>query len=159
MASAAQQAMINLSTRGAPAGYTELPPGQHWGANPPQQPVSQAPPGGMWGANPPHQSGMWGSNPPRKPDVTTQPVSDMSNPFRSQIAQYGMSKPDAYNPYVAGAKMYGAGRSMPTLGPVDNTGYQERDMQARAKRQALLNQMQQQQQGNYMAANQLGGPQ
>lgn len=69
-----------------------------------------------------------------------------------------MSKPDAYTPYAAGAKVYGAGRNMPTSGPVDNQGYVERDTQAAVRRQAFLNQMQKQQQGNYAAANSLGGP-
>lgn len=79
------------------------------------------------------------------------------NPFREQIAAFGMQKQDGYSPYAAGRKMYGGGRTMPTVGSVDNQGYVERDRRAAAKRQAILNRMQAGQQGNYMSQDYLGG--
>ena len=82
------------------------------------------------------------------------------NPFRQQVAQYGMEKPDAYNPYAAGAKQYGpAGSMAATIGPVENQGYQERDRNAAALRQAWLSKLQAQQGGNYLSSEYLGGPQ
>jgi hypothetical protein len=33
-----------------------------------------------------------------------------------------------FNPFAAGDKQYGSGRSNPTMGPVDKTGYKERDL-------------------------------
>ena len=83
----------------------------------------------------------------------------MSNPFREQISQYGMDKPDAYTPYAAGAKTYGpAGSTAPTIGPVENQGYQERDQRANAMRQAWLNRLQAQQSGELMSGPALSGP-
>jgi hypothetical protein len=43
-----------------------------------------------------------------------------------------------YRPYSAGSKVYGAGRSMPTIGPVDPLGYRERDAKQKARRAAIL---------------------
>lgn len=43
-----------------------------------------------------------------------------------------------FNPYSAGDKSYGGGRPMPTIGAVDPMGYQERDLMARARRNAIL---------------------
>lgn len=42
-----------------------------------------------------------------------------------------------FNPYAAGAKVYGGGRYNPTMGPVDKTGYQERDRMRRVRRNAV----------------------
>lgn len=82
----------------------------------------------------------------------------MSSPFRSQVEQYGMAKPDAYNPYVAGAKQYGqSGLHAPTVGPVDKSGYMERDAVANAQRNALLQRMKAQQSGDYMSSANLSG--
>lgn len=78
--------------------------------------------------------------------------------LRQQIQNMGLQKPDAYNPYAAGSKVYGPeGRANPTSGPVDKAGYRQRDMHARAKRQAMLSRMQAAQSGNYMSANYLNG--
>jgi hypothetical protein len=78
--------------------------------------------------------------------------------FRQQIANMGMQKPDAYNPYAAGSKVYGAeGRANPTSGPVDKAGYAVRDRAVKAKRQALLQRMQAAQTGNYMSSDYLLG--
>lgn len=63
-----------------------------------------------------------------------------------------------FNSYSAGNKVYGAGRSFPTMGPVDKLGYRERDRAARAKRNALLRRMKSGNSGKYMSASWLGGP-
>lgn len=41
-------------------------------------------------------------------------------------------------PYAVGNKIYGGGRSFPTMGPVDRMGYKERDNVAAARRDAVL---------------------
>jgi hypothetical protein len=47
-----------------------------------------------------------------------------------------------FNPYAAGKKHYGAGRSMPTSGKIANKyGYAERDAKAKARREALQRRM------------------
>lgn len=63
-----------------------------------------------------------------------------------------------FNPLAAGVKRYGGGRSMPTIGPVDPLGYRERDAQTQARRNAILKQLQAQQQNNFLSAANLGGP-
>jgi hypothetical protein len=84
---------------------------------------------------------------------------DPTNPFRNQVQNYGMEKPDAYTPYAAGAKLYGFGaRSNPTSGPVDNQGYQERSRRAAIKRQVYLNKLKASQGQQYMSSDYLGGP-
>jgi len=42
-----------------------------------------------------------------------------------------------FNPFAAGAKVYGGGRYNPTMGPVDKTGYAERDRRLQVRRNAL----------------------
>jgi hypothetical protein len=42
-----------------------------------------------------------------------------------------------FNPYAAGAKIYGGGRYNPTMGPVDKSGYAERDRKLAVRRNAL----------------------
>lgn len=63
-----------------------------------------------------------------------------------------------FNKLAAGNKIYGSGRPMPTLGPVDPLGYKERDAQALARRNAMLKQIQAMQQQNFMSSASLGGP-
>ncbi len=41
------------------------------------------------------------------------------------------------NPYAVGNTVYGGSRHMPTIGPVDKTGYRERDQRYKARRDAL----------------------
>ena len=53
-----------------------------------------------------------------------------------------------FNSLAAGKKVYGMGRSMPTVGPVDPSGYAARDRQAKVKRNAMLQKMQELQRGN-----------
>lgn len=50
-----------------------------------------------------------------------------------------------YNPYASGNKRYGSGaRSAPNVGAVrDKTGYAERDLKAKARRQAITDQLSQ----------------
>lgn len=40
-------------------------------------------------------------------------------------------------PYAAGDKIYGGGRDAPNIGPVDATGYRERDLKYRARVSAM----------------------
>ena len=42
-----------------------------------------------------------------------------------------------FNPFAAGAKVYGGGRYNPTMGPVDKTGYAERYRKLQVRRNAL----------------------
>lgn len=58
-----------------------------------------------------------------------------------------------YLPYAAGNKIYGGGRDAPNLGPVDATGYRERDLKYQARRTAMLRRLQAQQAGNYGSAD------
>lgn len=69
-----------------------------------------------------------------------------------------IAKPDSYNSYSAGNKIYSLGRSNPTMGPVDKTGYIERDAATKAKRNALLRRLQAGNSGHFMSAAWLGGP-
>lgn len=69
-----------------------------------------------------------------------------------------MQKPYDYNSYAAGNKVYGFGRSNPTSGPVDKTGYRERDLATRARRNALLRRLKAGAAGNFMSQDWLGGP-
>jgi len=62
-----------------------------------------------------------------------------------------------FNPYAAGNKIYGGGRSNPTSGPVDKAGYRERDLKSKARRNALLRRMKATQTGRYMSSDYLGG--
>lgn len=42
-----------------------------------------------------------------------------------------------FNPYAAGAKIYGGSRYNPTMGPVDKAGYKERDRARQVRRNAV----------------------
>lgn len=57
-----------------------------------------------------------------------------------------------YNRYGVGAKAYGGGRPFPTNGRVDPTGYRERDMKEKARRDAMLKKMRAGFQKNYGSA-------
>jgi|TARA_R110000764_G_scaffold41954_2_gene94403 hypothetical protein len=52
-------------------------------------------------------------------------------------AEYGPLGTPEFNPYSAGARIYGSGRLNPTSGAVDPTGYAERDRKRKAKLNAL----------------------
>lgn len=77
--------------------------------------------------------------------------------LRDLAAMYGLKKPDAYTPYAAGQKMYGAGQYNPTSGPVDKAGYRQRDLEMSAKKEAMLRRLKASQSGNYNSASYLGG--
>lgn len=55
----------------------------------------------------------------------------------------------SFNPYAAGNKIYGGGSSAPTTGPVDPTGYAERDLTANARRDAILRRLKANASGDY----------
>jgi hypothetical protein len=59
------------------------------------------------------------------------------------------------NPYSAGNKVYGGGRSFPTSGPVDRMGYAERDRVAAARRSAIVRRLKANSKGNYASADSL----
>jgi hypothetical protein len=62
----------------------------------------------------------------------------------------GLKKPDGFTPYAAGMKRYGPlGRTAPNVGHPDISGYKERDRRIRARKQALLELMQNQQVNNF----------
>lgn len=54
-----------------------------------------------------------------------------------------------FNPYAAGAKIYGQVGSSPTMGPVNKTGYADRDRRLAARRNAVLQRMQAMDKGAY----------
>lgn len=54
------------------------------------------------------------------------------------MAAYMDSQRSQMMPYAVGDKIYGGGRSFPTMGPVDQLGYAERDAKAKARRDAVL---------------------
>jgi hypothetical protein len=59
----------------------------------------------------------------------------------------------SYNPYAAGKKVYGGGRSMPNIGAVSGLGkmgYAERDNEAGARKRAILRRLKGQSSGNPM---------
>jgi hypothetical protein len=59
-----------------------------------------------------------------------------------------------FNPYAAGSKHYGGGRSMPNIGPTsDQLGYAERDNKAAARKRALLRRLGGQMSGDPMSPN------
>lgn len=55
----------------------------------------------------------------------------------------------AFTPYAAGKKIYGQVGSSPTMGPVDKTGYADRDRRLAARRNAVLQKMQGANKGAY----------
>lgn len=84
------------------------------------------------------------------------------DPFRQQISNMGVSRAGGgFNPYAAGPKRYGiTGRPNATSGPVSpqgQAGYDQRDQEAKARRQAVLQRMQAAQNGNFMSSDYLWG--
>jgi len=72
-------------------------------------------------------------------------------------AERGVLGTPEFNPYAAGARMYGSGRMNPTSGAVDPTGYAERDKKRRAKLNALRAKTKAQVSGNYASPNFMKG--
>lgn len=68
---------------------------------------------------------------------------------------YTSRQTSTMNPYSAGNKVYGGGRSFPTSGPVDRTGYVERDRVAAARRSAIVRRLKSDSKGNYASADSL----
>lgn len=63
-----------------------------------------------------------------------------------------------FNSYAAGKKHYGAGRTMPNIGPVANPkGYAERDNKAQARKNAIIRRMKGGATGNPMNKDVLNG--
>lgn len=58
-----------------------------------------------------------------------------------------------YLPYAAGNKIYGGGRDAPNIGPVDPTGYHERDMKYQARRDAVLRRLKAMKNMNYASSD------
>lgn len=56
-------------------------------------------------------------------------------------------------PYSVGNRVYGGNRMFPTSGPVDPSGYRERDLVSQARRNAILRRMKARQAGNYASAD------
>ena len=61
----------------------------------------------------------------------------------------------SFTPYAAGKKTYNQVGSSPTQGPVDATGYAERDRILKAKRNAILGKMKAMNAGAYANQNAL----
>lgn len=62
----------------------------------------------------------------------------------------------SFNPYGAGPKVYGSGRSAPNIGPTGKPeAYDERDRLGRAKRNAMLRRLKASQRGRYMSSDYL----
>jgi hypothetical protein len=59
----------------------------------------------------------------------------------------------AFTPYAAGKKIYGQVSSSPTMGPVDKTGYADRDRKIAARKNAILQKMQGTNKGAYAATD------
>jgi hypothetical protein len=58
-----------------------------------------------------------------------------------------------FNPYAAGDKVYGGGRSAPNIGPVDPTGYRTRDLKYAARREAMERRLKAMKNRNFMSAD------
>ena len=63
----------------------------------------------------------------------------------------------SFNEFAAGAKVYGGGRFNPTMGPVDKSGYAERDRKRNVRRNALLARLKANQSGAFASSNSLKG--
>jgi hypothetical protein len=59
----------------------------------------------------------------------------------------------SFNSFAAGAKVYGGGRYNPTMGPVDKTGYAERDRKLKVRRNAVQAKLKAQSKGAYASSD------
>lgn len=65
----------------------------------------------------------------------------------------------SFNPYSAGAKVYGGGRSAPNIGPVDPLGYKERDAKKRSMNKKIaMRKLKAKKTGNFFSADFMRGP-
>lgn len=60
-----------------------------------------------------------------------------------------------FTPYAAGRKIYGQVGSSPNMGPVDKTGYADRDRRLAARRNAVLQRMKSMNAGAYSSPDSL----
>lgn len=58
-----------------------------------------------------------------------------------------------YMPFLVGNKTYGGGRSFPNIGPSDPTGYRERDLKHKARREAIERRLKALKNKNYMSSD------
>lgn len=65
---------------------------------------------------------------------------------------YLQGRRQSFNPYSAGRKVYGGGRSAPNIGRSDRAGYRKRDNKAKNMREALLRRLQARQGGKYASS-------
>ena len=65
------------------------------------------------------------------------------------MAERGVLGTPEFNPFAAGARMYGGGRYNPTMGKVDMTGYAERDRKRKVKLNALKARVKAKTEGRY----------
>jgi len=76
------------------------------------------------------------------------------------FAQYLNGNIQTFNPYGAGRKVYGNGSFAPNTGPTSSPdGYRTRDLQARARKQAMLARLKATQRGQYFSEDAMRPPQ
>lgn len=69
-----------------------------------------------------------------------------------QFMQYLQGAVQTFNPYGAGRKVYGSGRSAPNIGPTSSPeGYAARDAAALTRRKAMLKRLKSGQRGRFMS--------
>lgn len=69
----------------------------------------------------------------------------------NNFLRYLQGSVQTFNPYGAGQKLYGSGRSAPNIGPTNSPeGYYTRDRKAKARRNAMLRKMKADQSGRRM---------
>jgi hypothetical protein len=68
-------------------------------------------------------------------------------------AERGLLGTFEYNPYAAGAKIYGNMTTSPTMGAVDKSGYAARDRKLAVRRNAVLAKIKAQQTGSFANSN------
>lgn len=86
------------------------------------------------------------------------PVPNKVNPkvaaLRRAVKSRSKKDPNTgSSPYAAGQRVYGGGRPMPTIGPVDKMGYKERDAKQNAKKRAMAQRVKANQKGNFFSPN------
>lgn len=73
----------------------------------------------------------------------------MADPLFQQYLQGAVQ---TFNPYGAGRKVYGSGRSAPNIGPTSSPeGYATRDAAAKTRRMAMLKRLKAGQRGRFMS--------
>jgi len=75
------------------------------------------------------------------------------------FSRYLEGSSQSFNPYGAGAKVYGSGRSAPNIGPTSKPeSYDMRDRLGVAKRNAMLRRLKAGQRGKFMSSEYLTPP-